>query len=101
MYGDPFLPDYEQVFEISTGGYDWAELRVFEKDGRFFYADSGGCSCNYYEEMVEESDLIELPTLEAARNAVKDFLSSNSYHFSDQIAPYLDAVEQFRELGLR
>lgn len=101
MYGDPFLPGYEPVYTIGdSASYEWAEFRVFKKDGRLFAAGSGGCSCNYYEENVIESDLIELPTLEAARNAVKNFLS-NSYHFSDQITPYLDAVEKFRELGLR
>lgn len=100
-YGDPFLPGYEEVYSASSGGYDWTEFRVFEKDGRHFYASGSGCSCTYFEEQVEESDLIELQSLSSAQNALKEFLDGNSYYFSDQISTYLDGVEKFRELGLR
>lgn len=101
MYGDDFLPEYKEVHSFSSGGYEWAEMRVFEKDGRLFAAESCGCSCTYFEGNVVESDLTELQGLESAKNMLKDFLDNNSYYFSDQISTYLDGVEKFRELGLR
>lgn len=102
VYGEPYLPDYEEVYSVNSGGYDWAELRVFEKDGRLFFGSGSGCSCTYFEEQVTESDLIELPTLESGRNALKDFFDGTGrYHFTDVISNYLDGVEKLRELGLR
>lgn len=101
VYGDPFLAGYEEVYSLASGGYEWSEFRVFEKDGRYFYAESGGCSCTSFEEMVTESDLIELQSLSSAQAALKEFLDGNSYYFSDQISTYLDGVEKFRELSLR
>lgn len=101
MYGEPFLPGYEEVYRVDSGGYEWAELRVYEKEGRLFYAASGGCSCTDFESNVIESDLIELQSLSGAQSALKDFLDENSYHFTDQISTYLDGVEKFRGLGLR
>lgn len=100
-YETDFLSEYEEVHRFSSGGYEWAELRVFEKDGRLFAAESCGCSCTDFESNVVESDLTELQSLESAKNMLKDFLDSNLYYFSDQISTYLDGVEKFRELGLR
>lgn len=101
VYGEPFLPGYEQVHTIGGGGYEWAELRVYEKDGRFFYGSGSGCSCTYFEEQVTESDLIELQSLESAKHALQEFFNENSYYFTDTIGTYLTEVEKFRELGLR
>lgn len=102
MYGDPFLPGYEQVYNIFLGSYDWAEFRVFKQGERFFYATDSGCSCTCFEDQVTETNLIELPTLNAASDAVKEFLESEGSGYDGKIIDkYFDAVEKFRDLGLR
>lgn len=99
--GYEYLPGYERVASFANDDYEWAELRVFRKDGRLFYAEGSGCSCTCFEDQVEECDLIELQSLSGAQNALKAFLDGHRYYFTDQIDVYLDGVEKFRELGLR
>lgn len=99
--GYEYLPGYEQVLSFHNNDWEWAEFRVYRKDGRLFYGASAGCSCNAFEDYVEESDLIELQSLPGAQNALKEFLNGHHYYFSDQISLYLDGVEKLRELGLR
>lgn len=94
------IPGYEVILQLGEWDYEWAEMRVYKRDGRLFYVTDSGCSCNSWEDWTKsEADLIELPTLEAARNAVKSFLGYGD--FSGQIDTYLNAIEKFRALGLR
>jgi len=103
--GTEDFPGYREVFEISNNDWEWATLRVYEKDGRLFYGWANGCSCNGYTDYVSEGDLIELPTLESARTAIREFFFATSSYFRYEEPAvndrYLNAVEKFRELGLR
>lgn len=103
MYGVPFLPDYELVHTTGSGGYEWAELRVYKKksDGRLFYASASGCSCFTFEDDIDESDLIELQSLAGAQRAVKEFIELKEWYFGSGESEYADAIEELRGLGLR
>lgn len=92
---DETVPGYEIVDTIESTGYDWTAMRIYRKDGRIFADTQSGCSCNWYETPVE-SDLVELPTLAAART----YYDEGGYQMSD-MPKWLDVVEQFRSYGLR
>lgn len=94
------IPGYEVVTEFGEWDYSWSTMRVYKRDGRLFYITDSGCSCYGWDDSPKsESDLIALPTLEAARNAVKDFMGD--YDARNYPETVLTAVEKFRELGLR
>jgi hypothetical protein len=96
------FPGYKTVSEFGTGGYEWAEMRVYEKDGRFFYLTDGGCSCTDWNDgRLTESDMVELPTLDSARTAYVDWLLGDAHYYTSELPKWMDVVEQFRELGLR
>lgn len=102
MFTEEDFPGYHYEFNIGSGGYDWAMMRVLTKDGRVFYGSASGCSCSDWSDFIRsEADLIELPTLESAKKAAKEFIEDNHHYFSDGVSKYLDAVEKFRALGLR
>lgn len=93
------IPGYTQVAEFGEWGYSWSAMRVYRRNARLFYITDSGCSCYSWEDTPKtESDLIELPTLESARRAVREFMYSDAERYPDVV---LDAVEKFRELGLR
>jgi hypothetical protein len=92
------FPGYEEVAVFMDGGYEWSEMRVYRKDFRLFCLMDSGCSCTGWNDgRLSESDMIELPTLEAARNAWDKYRTE--YYHCEQ--PWLEVVEKFRALGLR
>lgn len=94
------IQGYEVVGSFGDWDYSWSEMRIYKRDGRLFYVTDSGCSCNSWDDSPKtEADLIELPTLAAARNAAQEFMGSyDSERYPNDV---LNAVEKFRELGLR
>lgn len=93
------VPGYEVVAEFGEWDYEWSTMRVYKRDGRLFIITDGGCSCDdWHSTPKTEAMMVELPSLNSARDAVKNFLS---YDFEREQDAYLNAVEKFRELGLR
>jgi hypothetical protein len=99
---DDEFPGYETVLVLGDWDYSWSELRVYTKDGRIFYLTDSGCSCNGWNDPwhLSESDMREIPTLEAAGKVVREFIDTGHY-ITDKIDTYLNAVEKLRGLGLR
>lgn len=94
------VPGYEVVASFGEWDYSWSEMRIYKRDGRLFFITDNGCSCYSWDDSPKtEGDLVELPTLEAARREVKDFMGR--YDAEREQDTYLNAVEKFRELGLR
>ncbi|OKI54545.1 DUF7574 domain-containing protein [Micromonospora sp. CB01531] len=96
---DTDIPGYEVIAEFGEWDYSWSTMRIYKRDSRLFYITDSGCSCYSWEDNPKtEGDLRELPDLNSARNAIKDLMG---YDFEREQDTYLNAIEKFRELGLR
>lgn len=87
------IPGYEFVGESEPGGsYDWSVFAVWQKDGVFYWASDGGCSCVYEWQDFDTSN----PAFEGRgtrHEAISAFRAS--YDFSES-ASLLNALMDYR-----
>lgn len=70
--------DAERVAELADypdGGYEWDQITVVRADGRLYWIEEGGCSCNGPLENTAISDMTPLSaeTFPEFERAVRDF----------------------------
>lgn len=104
------FPGFEHLLTFGEFGYSWSEMRIYRKDGRLFYLSDSGCSCYGWNDAgtMTEADMVELPTLESARNAYFDFTydtwatdaGGEGWGDKAQVC-WLDVKEKLRQAGLR
>lgn len=79
IYGNEVTLGYsgeETTFDVvaTTGEYDysWSETAVLKRrpDGALFLAETGGCSCNSFEDNMSLADLVPVQSFDEALRKV-------------------------------
>lgn len=71
----PGTEDWVEVFDIDTGGYEWTAFKGFYSPSarRYFWKGDSGCSCNSWDEDLNNAQDFENGDRAALRNALRDY----------------------------